>query len=397
MKYKDSNGEWKTLTVLTGDTLPIGSIIPYGSDISPIGWLFCEGQEISRNDYTELFSIIGTKYGEGDGNTTFNIPNLKGRIPVGKNDEDIDFDTIGEIGGEKTHQLTVEEIPSHTHSYKTTNGEPGPYGATSSAATTKVGDLNTTETDQTNAYTGGGQAHNNIQPYQVTTYIIKAQNIANPNVITPDYVPVGAVVEYNGTEVPEGWEEIDGDIVNTLEGNETNKAPSVATVNNALNNLVAEAVAETAVNSLTVSGLDIIKDGGIYDIVIADFSTSTSSGGHTLQCNGMESGYLGKHYYDWKNSGSFTHSQHSHGFGYVNGWDVGTSLCFSHGVITYFNKDWIDGKIWMSSAMSTANWVDVYSRGTLYSQNVDNITSLTIKPHDGDLIGVGSYIRVYKR
>ena len=63
--------------------------------------MICDGRAVSRSDYSELFAVIGTTYGSGDGSTTFNLPNLKGRVPVGKDSSQTEFDTIGETGGSK--------------------------------------------------------------------------------------------------------------------------------------------------------------------------------------------------------------------------------------------------------------------------------------------------------
>ena len=85
---------------------PVGSISLFAGATAPNGWLICDGSAVSRTDYAGLFSVIGTTYGTGDGSTTFNIPNLKGKIPVGLDTNDTSFDTIGETGGSKTDNLS---------------------------------------------------------------------------------------------------------------------------------------------------------------------------------------------------------------------------------------------------------------------------------------------------
>lgn len=157
----------------------IGTIIQWGSNTIPSDWLLCDGSAVSRITYADLFAVIGTNYGTGDGSTTFNLPDLRGRVAVGKS-SDSEFDTLGEIGGEKTHTLTVNEMPSHKHEginwlgnnnypLSLNDGETYPNGY-------KIDWTNgTQEADaiQTNI-AGGSQPHNILQPYIVTNYIIKA-------------------------------------------------------------------------------------------------------------------------------------------------------------------------------------------------------------------------------
>lgn len=150
--------------------IPIGTVLPNASPIVPELWLICDGSAISRTTYADLFNAIGTTYGTGDGSTTFNLPNLKGKIPVGYDANDTDFNTVGKTGGEKTHTLTVNEMPSHSHS-SIVNGVKWVSGG------------NTEVSDKSGGYglpsgttgsTGGGQAHNIIQPYITMNYIIYA-------------------------------------------------------------------------------------------------------------------------------------------------------------------------------------------------------------------------------
>lgn len=154
---------------VSGDTLPVGCIVPFTSDTVPENWLLCDGSAVSRTDYALLFSIIGTTYGVGDGSTTFNLPNLKGRVAVGKDSTQTEFDNLGETGGEKTHTLTVEEMPSHNHQVaRATSGQDGGSDWNIQTASTGIAQWYTTST-------GGGQPHNILQPYQVINYIIKAR------------------------------------------------------------------------------------------------------------------------------------------------------------------------------------------------------------------------------
>lgn len=160
------------------DTLPIGSVVKWFSTTIPTNWLACNGQAISRTEYAELFAVIGTKYGSGDGNTTFNLPNIKGKTTVGLDIDDTDFNELGKTGGEKTHTLTENEIPpmdvhmtQHTwfdrgglEAGGAVNRKVVAGGGTGGSPEFVIGTVN-----------GGGQAHNNLQPYIVSNYIIKAK------------------------------------------------------------------------------------------------------------------------------------------------------------------------------------------------------------------------------
>lgn len=155
-----------TLAAVAGILLPTGLILPYGGSTAPTGWLLCQGQAISRTTYAALFAIIGTAYGVGDGSTTFKVPDMQGRIPVGLNTSDTDFNTLGKSGGAKTHTLSIAEMPSHTHGIPVYAGG----GSTNGVQSYDAAVLQTTR--QTNSQ-GGGSAHNNLQPFNTVAYIIK--------------------------------------------------------------------------------------------------------------------------------------------------------------------------------------------------------------------------------
>lgn len=178
-------------------TLAPGVICGYGAASAPDGWLLCDGTAVSRTTYSGLFAIIGTTYGVGDGSTTFNVPNLKGSVPVGLDAAQTEFDVLAETGGAKTHTLTSAEMPAHTHTQDAhthtqdahahvenapssasagalkfgidTNAS-GSQDAGISTATAVATNQNATATNQN---TGGGGAHNNLQPYLVINFIIK--------------------------------------------------------------------------------------------------------------------------------------------------------------------------------------------------------------------------------
>lgn len=183
--------------------IPAGGLMPYAGSAAPTGWLLCAGQAVSRTTYAALFTAIGTTYGVGDGSTTFNLPDLRGRTIAGKDNMEgtaanrltsggsgITGTTLGAAGGAETHTLTSAQIPAHTHTGSTdTAGSHSHEGgvATStfggSAPTASVSGSGAGATTSTagahshtvtiNANTGGGGAHNNTQPTIVLNYIIK--------------------------------------------------------------------------------------------------------------------------------------------------------------------------------------------------------------------------------
>lgn len=183
---------------------PPGVIHQYAGSSAPSGYLLCEGQAVSRVTYAALFAIIGTTYGAGDGSTTFNLPNLTGKVPVGLNSSDASFDARGETGGEKTHSITTAEMPAHTHSVdppSTTTSSDGSHThsytdyynsseASDDANDRIVGSDATTYANRTtgssgshthtlniasftSGSSGSGTAMNVLQPYIVLYYIIK--------------------------------------------------------------------------------------------------------------------------------------------------------------------------------------------------------------------------------
>jgi microcystin-dependent protein len=154
----------------------VGMVVPFaGNATTPNGgWLLCDGSYYSQSDYTYLYSAIGTTYNNHCGAAsppagTFRVPNYQGRVLVGLNPSDADFDALTDYGGAKTHTLTESEMPSHSHGI-TPNGSF--VGTTAFADTTAVTSLSQNNDFQTTSK-GSGSAHNNMQPYAVARYIIK--------------------------------------------------------------------------------------------------------------------------------------------------------------------------------------------------------------------------------
>lgn len=154
-----------------GYPVPIGAIFPYAGMFAPEGYLLCDGSAVSRTEYAELFNVLGDNFGIGDRYTTFNVPNLKGRVPIGRDPDDDDLWILGSNGGEKEHTLTVDEMPSHNHGI----GVLTRIGAEGGNKNFVGGsDRTYTSTDIIDAE-GGGQPHNNLPPYVILNYIIKAK------------------------------------------------------------------------------------------------------------------------------------------------------------------------------------------------------------------------------
>ncbi|MCR9099462.1 MAG: tail fiber protein [bacterium] len=184
-------------TILNADQFeaPVGAIAPFPAAAGnvPNGWLLCDGASYDATFYPALFAVIGTTYG-AEPNNRFLVPDLRGRTPMGADPGQTEFASLGQTGGAKTHTLTVAQMPSHNHSGFT--GFAGThihgYGTRDFlidvAGTNEVlrdgadgsADLPDQFTQFDGEHThpinsqGGGQAHNNIQPYAVVNFIIKA-------------------------------------------------------------------------------------------------------------------------------------------------------------------------------------------------------------------------------
>lgn len=174
----------------------IGQIILVGFNFAPRGYATCDGQLIAIAQNTALFSLLGTMYG-GNGQTTFALPDLRGRVPIHAGmGPGLSLYTQGQAGGEQSHTLISTEIPAHTHSVTiapacstedATQGSPkngypavangsggtpvNAYGASASPSSNMAG------TTAVSAAAGGNQPHNNLQPYLTLNYCIALEGI----------------------------------------------------------------------------------------------------------------------------------------------------------------------------------------------------------------------------
>jgi microcystin-dependent protein len=196
--------------------VPVGSVFPHTSVMIPPGYMACNGSTLSQSEYPELYSVIGSSYNVGgEPSGTFRLPTLTARIPVGLNSSDTSFTPLGKYGGAEDHLLTIDELPTHTHtqnshthsqnahnhtqsahshtitfsfgapggswgygffgSFRNRPGITGGWGLGTSSAQPAINGTAAINQDTraANLETGGNQPHNNLQPYTTLNYIIK--------------------------------------------------------------------------------------------------------------------------------------------------------------------------------------------------------------------------------
>jgi microcystin-dependent protein len=158
----------------------LGEIRMFAGNFAPNGWMLCQGQILSIQQNTALFSIIGTMYG-GNGTNNFALPNLSSRVPVGTGTgTGMSTRTLGDVGGEETSTLTIQQLPAHNHtiyvnsSVGTTENPANMYFSRNAAGIPEYSSTTTTTTMGPSAVSivGGNQAHNNMQPFIAINYII---------------------------------------------------------------------------------------------------------------------------------------------------------------------------------------------------------------------------------
>lgn len=157
----------------------LAQIVMFGGNFAPQGWAMCDGQLLAISQNSALFSILGTTYG-GDGETTFGLPDLRGRVPMhAGTGSGLTTRDLGERSGAELHSLTTNEGPSHSHqvAVSTLHGDSStPVDNKLAVSSTGAGQFSATA-DGTMAAdfvqtSGAGAGHNNVQPYQAVNFII---------------------------------------------------------------------------------------------------------------------------------------------------------------------------------------------------------------------------------
>ena len=151
----------------------IGEIRMFAGNFAPAGWMFCEGQLLPISENDALFNLIGTTYG-GDGQSTFALPDLRGRLPLHQSGSFV----LAQTGGQESVTLTANQLPSHTHQATAANSAPAGSNPTNSVLAKPVASIYNAGTNPVNmaasliSSTGGSQPHDNFQPYLCVNFIM---------------------------------------------------------------------------------------------------------------------------------------------------------------------------------------------------------------------------------
>jgi microcystin-dependent protein len=167
----------------------LAEIVMFGGNFAPRGWAFCQGQILSIAQNTALFSLLGTTFG-GNGQTTFALPDMRGRVPVGTGQgPGLPSINLGQVAGEPTHTLIVTEMPAHSHpaqaqGVSTAGTSTSPAGGTWATSSARDAVYSNAAPNAPMAAggvsvgaAGGSQPHNNMQPYLGINFIIAIEGI----------------------------------------------------------------------------------------------------------------------------------------------------------------------------------------------------------------------------
>jgi microcystin-dependent protein len=219
--------------------LPVGSVISFAGSIIEEDWLVCDGSAVSRTTYPDLYATVGDTYGAGDGSTTFNLPDIRGKTIVGSGTgTGLTARSIGDIGGEETHIVSIAEMPIHTHIQDAHTHTQNPHNHVingyQSLLNVSAGTLPhwgwgggayvndgvgvNQNSVATNQNAGEGLAHNNMPPYIVLIYAIKAiKDSASSGgggeggeTYVVRTVPIGTIVNNASATLHDGWLVCDG-------------------------------------------------------------------------------------------------------------------------------------------------------------------------------------------
>ena len=153
--------------------IPVGMVMLYADEYLPASapFLWCNGAAVSRTTYANLFNVIGTTYGSGDGSSTFNVPDTRGRTIINQGTgSGLTERTIGQTGGSERHVLTLDQLPPHGHGLARGSGSGSLKDpAMSSAAYASLID----DTGYDSQSVGSGAAHNNMSPFVVMSHVIR--------------------------------------------------------------------------------------------------------------------------------------------------------------------------------------------------------------------------------
>jgi microcystin-dependent protein len=238
----------------------VGSIKAYAAAAAPASWMLCDGSAISRTTYPQLFSLIGSTYGAGDGSTTFNLPDLRSKMIVGMGQgTGLTNRVLAATGGEENHQLTIAELASHTHNVA--NGPFMVYAGGSSG----LGSGTLIQTQNATLAAGSNTPHNTMPPFLVITYIIKVSPTGGATAQAPiaDSTQSGLLRKVSGSAT----DYVDG----------TNNCQPLGNI-----------ISTDAGNALVVGSDNRIKAGGPtshyydYDDFVAGVVTGTNAGATKL-------------------------------------------------------------------------------------------------------------------
>lgn len=143
--------------------VPIGTVLMWPNATPPDGWLLCNNQSVAKDDYPDLYAVLGATYGETS--TTFRVPDFRGRSPYGV---DVSRPAVGTLAGAELHTLTIAEMPNHNHGAVVSPTSPDANRALVSSGGAFL------VQDSVTVNTGGGGAHNNLHPISTINFIIYA-------------------------------------------------------------------------------------------------------------------------------------------------------------------------------------------------------------------------------